>query len=121
MNLGWKTSIAEFMGLLHATDFNEHRLEYPSHYFPTSSPPYSLHTNRRKITCLCRKKKEREKVWSLDPKEFMDGPCHSSYTKDFSPKNLFRKKGGREAKTGTYPQNVSEILTLKLKELSVFL
>lgn len=83
MNLAWKKSMAEFMGFLHANNFNDHRLEYPSLYFSTIISPFlPTHTHGRKITRLCMKEKDRKSV-NLDTKELMDGPYHSSYAKDF--------------------------------------
>lgn len=61
---GLEKSMAEFMGLLPATDFNEHRIQYPSHSFPTSSPPCSLRTDRRKKVFAGRKKERtRPCIW----------------------------------------------------------
>lgn len=62
----------------------------------TTSPPRLpltpyIQIGEKSLVFAGRKKKE--KVWSLDPKEFMDGPCHSSYTKDSSPKSFKEKRG----------------------------
>lgn len=58
--------MAEFMGHLQATDFNVHNSNILHTTSPPLSPPYSLHTNRRKITHLHRKEKEREKVYEFE-------------------------------------------------------
>lgn len=65
MNLAWKNPWQNSWGIckqLILMCIDSNILHTTS---PPLSPPYSLHTNRRKITHLHRKEKEREKIYEF--------------------------------------------------------
>lgn len=87
--------MAEFMRLLHATDFNEHRIQYPSHCFST----LALSIGEKSLIFVGRKEKEPV---NLDPRELKEEPCNSGCVQRTYNQKLEGKK--KLSKAETYPR-----------------